>query len=140
MFTKNYYKNSIISSKFKAPRFKADGKTIDFYHSGIDIVDTKLAPIYSILDGTLFHAEKDHKMYGNFVIIKHNLSYLNPPTPIIIYSLYAHLHTINVSKTETFIKSGTVIGSMGNTGNCWTLDKGSWRPITLQEKNDPNCQ
>ena len=137
MFTKNYYKELNISSKFKDPRYKSDGKTIDYYHSGIDFTANKLYPIKSLIDGVVLHKEENHKMYGNHIILKHNLSFLKPSLDVTLLTMHAHLHNLNVTNNDMFIKAGTVIGSMGNSGNCWTLDKDSWRKLTTEEQADP---
>lgn len=90
-------------------------------HKGVDIGWHKLESDNNILahsDGTVTWVQKGqsnnkgatgNKSYGNAIKIKHNNG---------MYTLYAHLRTVKVSKGKT-VKKGAIIGVMGNTGNSY---------------------
>lgn len=79
-------------------------------HEGIDISGTGHgSPIYSVLEGEVIIAQKGGWMgssAGNNIVIRHSNGY---------YSVYAHLHTINV-KVGDIVSRKQKIGTMGKTG------------------------
>lgn len=76
-------------------------------HMGVDI-DIKDSPVYAVEDGLVWLTLKNHKDYGNAIIIRHTANY---------YSLYAHLQDdgIDVKRNEC-VEKGDAIGTSGNTG------------------------
>ena len=87
-------------------------------HDGIDLVDkskgyNNLCNIIAHSDGEVVSVRNncngfEKGSYGNYVKIKHNNGY---------YTLYAHLKYKSVKvKVGDMVKSGEVIGYMGNTG------------------------
>lgn len=87
-------------------------------HKGIDLVKykSKIADVLAHSDGEVVLVQSgrvnDRKSkgidsYGNYVKLKHKGGY---------YTLYAHLKGTYVKK-GSFIKRGTVLGLMGNSGN-----------------------
>ena len=87
-------------------------------HDGIDLVDKSkgynaLCNISAHSDGEVVSSRNDcdgfeNGSYGNYVKIKHKNGY---------YTLYAHLKYNSVTvKTGDKVKTGEVIGYMGNTG------------------------
>lgn len=75
------------------------------FHSGIDIKNKTGAKIKSVKDGKVIFVGWQ-KIYGNFVMIKHNDGYI---------TLYAHLSSISVKINQT-VGQGEYIGIIGNTG------------------------
>jgi murein DD-endopeptidase MepM/ murein hydrolase activator NlpD len=75
-------------------------------HTGIDLSAPRGAAVYATGDGEVVKAGKSTGGYGNMIIIDHGFGYK---------TLYAHLHTVDVSKGKT-IKRGEKIGTVGNTG------------------------
>ncbi len=75
------------------------------FHTGIDIKKYPGAKIKSVKDGKVIFVGWQ-KIYGNFVMIKHNDGYI---------SLYAHLNKFTV-KLNQFVEQGEFIGILGSTG------------------------
>lgn len=75
-------------------------------HTGMDFSAEKGTDIYASGAGTVIHAKKSRRGYGNHVIIDHGYGYK---------TLYAHMSKINVRRGEKVMR-GTVIGEIGNTG------------------------
>lgn len=75
------------------------------FHSGIDIAAPLNTPIYAAADGVVTFTGRDGG-YGKTIVIDHGEAY---------ETLYAHLHTIDVSTGDKVVK-GDKIGGMGTTG------------------------
>ena len=75
------------------------------FHSGIDISGTWHTEIFAVADGEVTYAGVQSG-YGNCIEIKHTV---NGET---VYSFYAHLSQINVTKGQK-VKQGEVIGLEG---------------------------
>jgi len=81
------------------------------FHAGYDILGEKGANVYAVDDGQVTYAGGING-YGNTVIIQHSASSNG------INTLYAHLTSITDSiRVGSPISSGTVLGTIGNTGN-----------------------
>ena len=50
-------------------------------------------------------------MYGNWVVITHNIN------GQVFTTLYAHLHQSPFVSVGDLVSQGTILGTMGNTGN-----------------------
>ena len=74
-------------------------------HLGIDFSSLKGSAVAAINDGIVREAEND-PIYGNTVIVDHGVG---------IFSLYMHLDAIK-AKVGQSVKSGQVIGTVGETG------------------------
>jgi murein DD-endopeptidase MepM/ murein hydrolase activator NlpD len=114
-----------------------------YVHEGDDYVGNKRTPIKVELSGVVSF-NNYHVDYGNMVQIKTDLikyfpeGFKNLKINIesgLIYSMYCHLYE-SFMKLNQFVKFGEVVGSMGNSGNCWTRIGGEWRPITKKEQED----
>jgi len=80
-----------------------------WYHSGLDIATpwfSAMPPLYACASGRVVRAGWDPTGYGIMVLIDHGNGY---------QTLYGHLSKLKVSVGQ-FVKQGTVIGNMGNTG------------------------
>lgn len=86
-------------------------------HNGLDLGwNSKYGghsqPVYASYKGKIYSIkdkDKTGKSWGNFVKIKHSKN---------TYTLYAHLKDgIKVKKGQK-VKTGDLLGYMGNTGNC----------------------
>jgi murein DD-endopeptidase MepM/ murein hydrolase activator NlpD len=75
-------------------------------HDGIDFVNKVGTPIHSVADGKVVY-KGWIRGYGNSVKVKHRNGYM---------SLYAHLKGFGDIKKGKWIKQGTIIGYLGNTG------------------------
>lgn len=78
------------------------------YHLGIDIIGTN-DNVQATANGTVAACGWNNAN-GNYVVLKHTLD------GKIIYSFYAHLAEITVSKNQT-VTQGQKIGVVGNTGS-----------------------
>lgn len=94
--------NFWISSLF-GPRKRADGRP--GFHYGIDMAAMRGTPVRATAAGKVLQAQYVPG-YGNSVLLVHNQHYR---------SRYAHLHSILVKVGDT-VNSGTVIGTVGDTG------------------------
>ncbi|MFI3321554.1 MAG: M23 family metallopeptidase [Rikenellaceae bacterium] len=94
-------KNVRISSKY-GPRWGRN-------HNGIDLAAPQGTPIYATFDGRVRFAQYHTGGYG-FMIIVRNVNGLE--------SWHGHLCRLNV-KSGDYVKSGQVIGYMGNTGRSY---------------------
>ena len=99
-------KNYIITQKFGETITDPKG------HTGIDLYQPIGTPIYAAEGGDILAAGKinnayGNTAYGNCVLIDHKNGY---------YTFYAHMNTVKV-KTGMSVIQGTVIGTVGATGN-----------------------
>jgi len=115
-----------ISSSFKEKRGND-------YHEGTDYTALKGTPITSISDGVVSLIMENHSAYGKCIWVKAKLE------NTVVFFLYGHLHTIKV-KQGLKVTPDIILGTMGNTGHCLTLDEGIWRKLTTKEITDPTCQ
>lgn len=92
-------------------------------HEGIDIESSEGTNILAIYDGTVAYILNPctcqnnqgqcSSAYGNYIVIRHDINNKK------VYSLYAHLKTVNVKQGDN-VKKGDTIGTMGKTGNACT--------------------
>lgn len=82
--------------------------------------------VWAIQAGKVVYASFANWGYGNMIVIEHTLDaderalvkkLYNFDVPV-IYSLYAHLNSINVSNGAT-VKMGQKIGTIGDSGTAW---------------------
>ncbi len=77
-------------------------------HKGVDINTLGAHPsVFAVQTGIVIKAKDEGDGFGNKVVIYHGEN---------IYTLYAHLDTIK-AKVGQYIDEGTVLGTVGNTGN-----------------------
>jgi murein DD-endopeptidase MepM/ murein hydrolase activator NlpD len=74
-------------------------------HTGVDLAASTGTPVVSAGAGAVAYAGWNEYGYGNVIVIDHGG----------IYSLYAHLSSINVSCGQQ-VGAGSVIGAVGSTG------------------------
>lgn len=154
--TQNYW----IRQRFNNPLrqfwdHKSNINTIqlDYYqHTGVDFAPNKDAHdlnAYAIADGAIAKiqpniAGQDHGL-GNTIILEHALNGASMQNPADgtnkIYSLYAHLDSINPGLKEGMpVNKGDVIGKIGNSGygcrNYWKIGKDDCSSPTEQNPND----
>jgi murein DD-endopeptidase MepM/ murein hydrolase activator NlpD len=100
-------RNSKVTSKFAEHRsyFFNGQKISEATHFGYDLASTAGAPIEASNSGLVVFAG-DIGIYGNSVIIDHGMD---------LFSLYAHLSSINVSVDDRVEKNDT-LGFSGATG------------------------
>ena len=70
---------------------------------------TKTAKLYAVASGTVTKSTYVAGTYGNYVNIDHGNG---------LSTLYAHMDTRTVQVGDKVVQ-GQVIGTVGNTGNCW---------------------
>jgi len=88
-------------------------------HTGVDVVTPEGTPVMAAAagqvlwagTGLLFGDNDEDDPYGLAVAIKHEFGWDNQP----LYSLYAHLSEISVTKGQ-YVEAGEVIALSGNTG------------------------
>jgi hypothetical protein len=81
-------------------------------HLGVDIATSAGTPVRSIGDGEIITAGWSNG-WGNVVTVKHFLA-----DKTVIYSNYAHLSKILVTKGDS-VSAGKTVGEVGNTGNSY---------------------
>jgi murein DD-endopeptidase MepM/ murein hydrolase activator NlpD len=87
---------------------------------GADFLNSTGASVVAAADGKVIAAGDDsqtaytnrNNVYGNLVILEHNL----PGVSVPIYTLYAHLSEVLVNEGDT-VEGGQEIGKVGMTGN-----------------------
>jgi murein DD-endopeptidase MepM/ murein hydrolase activator NlpD len=93
--------------------------TGDSYH-GVYFLNSTGTPVVAAADGVVVVAGDDLNtsygsfvnMYGNLVILEHDLPGISEP----VYTLYAHLSQIAVS-VDDFVQVGQEIGQVGSSGS-----------------------
>lgn len=93
----------ILTSSFGLRNNPVTGKLI--FHKGVDLAAPRGTSVLSCADGTVQSTGCD-PVYGNYIIIRHDGSK---------ESLYGHLQTIKIELHQK-VKSGTIIGTVGSTG------------------------
>lgn len=96
----------------------------DSLHDGIDMVPTDRTKIDAIIHASaagtvsaVFTSKHKHKIYGICVVIKSDTGLKwSDGTPVFIYTRYAHLSELWVSRGD-LMKRGDPIGRMGKTGD-----------------------
>ena len=91
----------------------------DSYH-GVFFLNSTGTPVVAAADGQVVVAGDDLKtvygsftnMYGNLVILKHNLPGISEP----VYTLYAQLSQVSV-KVDNSVQAGQEIGQVGSSGS-----------------------
>jgi len=79
----------------------------DTNHRGIDLAGNTGQPIYSVDAGVIVYAGWNDWGYGNMIMVDHGNGW---------QSLYAHLNSIGVICGQS-VDQGTIIGTLGSTGN-----------------------
>lgn len=79
------------------------------FHTGVDYANTTGTPILAAADAMVDRVVSGTTGYGRYVVLRHDMKGLT------FYSLYAHLHTIDV-KPGQIVKRGEKIGGLGSTG------------------------
>lgn len=82
-----------------------NGGDISGFHSGADFASAPGTAIFAAANGTVVLAD-ELNIRGNSVVLDHGWG---------IYSLYAHMTTINVALGQT-VATGDIIGTAGSTG------------------------
>jgi len=95
-------------------------------HTGIDFIAKEGTPIIATADGEVVVSEFSDN-YGNHIRIKHNETY---------ETQYAHMNTLNI-KAGQFVKSGEVIGIIGNSGKSVGIHL-HYEVIKNEKKIDPS--
>ncbi len=111
------YVNLDFDSNFRCPVYYPDAMTKNFAQCGYSHVfysydGCMYGGVYAVEDGTVLKAERNHPVYGNYVLIDHGNGYI---------SLYAHGTMYNVKEGES-VEKGDYITSISNTG--YTMDTG----------------
>jgi murein DD-endopeptidase MepM/ murein hydrolase activator NlpD len=75
-------------------------------HEGIDFTAPTGTPIYATGNGRVMNVDKEHRGYGNCIVINHGFGY---------QTLYGHMYRIKARPGQT-VKRGELIGYVGNTG------------------------
>jgi murein DD-endopeptidase MepM/ murein hydrolase activator NlpD len=76
-------------------------------HFGVDYAADIGTPVYATADGIVKKVGYDEE-YGNYIFLAHGAAY---------QTHYGHLHTINpMIKAGSPVKSGQIIGTLGNSG------------------------
>ena len=129
-YEKHYVYN--IVSDFAKVRKSSKGKL--YFHSGLDRAGKKADQIYSPIDGFISSYKMSHWLgYGV------NIEIMNFFEEQEFVYKACHLLFLTDPVINKKIKAGDMIGGMGNTGHCLTLDLGKWRPVSKAEIESPIC-
>jgi len=80
----------------------------NIFHNGIDLVAPIHTKIMAIADGIIIKYKREHRVNGNYIIIKHKNN---------IKSYYLHMSYLNKQKRKwSKVKKGEYIGKLGNSG------------------------
>jgi hypothetical protein len=93
----------VLTSSFGMRKNPVTGHLI--FHKGIDLAAPRGTPVHACADGTVITTGSD-PIYGNYIIIRHAGTK---------ESLYGHLQSIKIELHQQ-VKSGTIIGTVGSTG------------------------
>lgn len=121
---------SIYTTLWAAPYSSTWDQTA-WAHAGIDVATARGTPVYSIWNGVVFYAWWNSS-YGNVIKVKYVYKWE------VIYAVYAHLDTIEVSAGDTVTRwqkiwttwnSGNTFGALGWYHLHFEIDKDNgWRP------------
>jgi murein DD-endopeptidase MepM/ murein hydrolase activator NlpD len=103
-----------------ASRFGEYQKASDDAQIGVYFLNSEGTPVLAVADGEVIVAGDDSQMpygpvkgmYGNLVILEHNLAGLSEP----LFTLYGHLSQVSVEEGDA-VSAGDVIGLVGSTGS-----------------------
>ncbi|MBN2545679.1 MAG: M23 family metallopeptidase [Spirochaetes bacterium] len=111
-------------------------------HEGIDMRGNKKTQVFCEINGVIKERYDQKNSYGKKLLIKTNLGYLTKELEgCILYQLYGHLFKYDTKvKLGKFIEAGSLLGLMGNSGNCYTKDPntGIYVPVTEKQQNNEN--
>jgi len=93
----------VVTSSFGMRKNPVTGNLV--FHHGIDLAAPRGTPVSACADGTVTYTGYD-AIYGNHIILKHDGGR---------ESIYGHLQTIKIELHDR-VKSGTIIGTVGSTG------------------------
>jgi murein DD-endopeptidase MepM/ murein hydrolase activator NlpD len=79
-------------------------------HDGIDVYALRGTPLYATVTGTVVEYPRPHYPYGNYVWIQNDAGYR---------FFYCHLDKLFVKPGQA-VETGTVLGTVGKTGNAAT--------------------
>ena len=94
-----------VSSEFGKRKNPFSGEMKN--HNGIDLAAEEGTPVYAIKDGAVFTALSNDAVFGNYIILTHDLGTMT--------SVYAHLSKICVEQYQN-VRKGDLIGYVGQTG------------------------
>ena len=126
-----YQWNSLYRSIYTTMRAAPYSNTWDqtaWAHAWVDIATARGTPIYSIWNGVVFYAWRNSS-YGNVIKVKYVYKWE------IVYAVYAHLDTIEVSAWDTVTRwqkiwttwnSGNTFGALGWYHLHFEIDKDNW--------------
>ncbi len=117
--------SGILTQGYGNTGFTALGYT---FHNGIDIGAPPGTKIYASGDGIVYATGTGQAAYGNWIVLKHTLS--KDGKIFNIYTLYGHMQNFIVSAGQP-VRSGDLIGFMGNSGNTTRLLYGPERGYHL---------
>ena len=126
--------------------YHVDSKEYDGSHLAVDIRLPTGTPIHSVADGRVIDVKWDSAGYGNLVVIRHDDVPLITGGTETIFSGYAHLDDIIVSKNAEVVR-GEKVGYSGNTGASSgphlhlqiDTDAAPWHPWWPYSSSDTNA-
>jgi murein DD-endopeptidase MepM/ murein hydrolase activator NlpD len=98
--------NYVVTSEFGL-RFVGDPR-FDGFHNGIDLGAPMGTPVRSVMDGIVSRIANDPLGYGNWVEVSHHDG---------TRTRYGHLEDFGDIELDQEINAGTLIGTVGSTGN-----------------------
>ncbi|MCK4518446.1 S-layer homology domain-containing protein [Candidatus Babeliales bacterium] len=96
--------------------YELNSREYEGSHLAVDIKIPTGTPVYAVANGKVVKIAEASSGFGKHVVIKHpDVPLLNENETVTLYSAYAHLSKISVTKNQ-IVKRGDMIGKSGNSG------------------------
>jgi len=96
--------------------YELNSREYEGSHLAVDIKIPTGTPIYAVANGKVVKIAQASSGFGKHIVIKHpDVPMLNENETVTLYSAYAHLSEISVTKNQ-IVRRGDVIGKSGNSG------------------------
>ncbi len=96
--------------------YELNSREYEGSHLAVDIKIPTGTPIYAVANGKVVKIAQASSGFGKHIVIKHpDVPMLNENETVTLYSAYAHLSEISVTKNQ-IVKRGNMIGASGNSG------------------------
>ena len=96
--------------------YKLNSREYEGSHLAVDIKIPTGTPIHTVANGKVVKIAEASSGFGKHIVIEHpDVPLLNKNETVTLYSAYAHLSKISVTKNQ-IVKRGDIIGESGNSG------------------------
>ncbi|MFH1546766.1 MAG: peptidoglycan DD-metalloendopeptidase family protein [Patescibacteria group bacterium] len=100
--------------------YELNSREYEGSHLAVDIKVPTGTPVHAVANGKVVKIAEASSGFGKHIVIKHpDVPLLNENEAVTLYSVYAHLSKISVTKNQ-IVKRGDLIGESGNSGTSTT--------------------